>query len=359
MKHILKRSLTIICLSSVLILGVNGVGWTGQSFEPMTLLANGSMFPPVAPEGRAFKYFCDEVTKRTDGKIKFNHVWTSSLTKPGEELDALGSGVGDVAIVVTIFYWNKLYLNQFTEAVPFKPSDPMKQFELIRKVHKQIPALGEEWKRNKTRLLAPFVTVENHVQAREPIKTLADFKGKKIDITGYYPGKSMEAVGGVLVAVSLSDTAMALQTGTIDVEVLSLTATYPFGIWKFAPYVTIIGHGAYIGVSIAANLKKFNSFSPELQNIFVETAWDASKYFAKGQVGFLKKIIKETKEKGVKYYDLSWEDKVKWANLMDDYPLDWINKGRKRGLPTEKVMKLYLELIKETGHKFPREWKID
>jgi TRAP-type C4-dicarboxylate transport system substrate-binding protein len=359
MKNNLKQWLTIICLSSVLIIGIKSVGWTGQSIKPMELLANGAMFPPVAPEGRAFKYFCDEVTKRTDGKIKFKHVWTSALTRPGEEFGALGKGVGDVAIVVSIFHWNKLYLNQFTEAVPFKPSDPMKQFELIRKVHQRVPDLGEEWKRHKTRLLAPFVTAENHVQAREPIKTLVDFKGKKIDITGYYPGKSMEAVGGVLVAVSLPDTAMALQTGTVDVEVLALTATHPFGIWKFAPHVTFIGHGAYIGVGLAANLNKFNSFSPELQKIFIETAWDASTYFARGQVGFLKKILKDTKEKGVSYYELSREDKVKWANLMGNYPLDWVKKGKERGLPTKKVMRTYLELVEETGHKFPKEWKID
>ena len=94
------------------------------TFPSMTLQFNGGQFAATDVPGQTYNYFCNLVTQRTNGAVKFNYVGSNSLTKPGEEVTALTSGVVDVGGFSLVYYPTQLYVNSgFTRALPFDTTD--------------------------------------------------------------------------------------------------------------------------------------------------------------------------------------------------------------------------------------------
>ena len=54
-------------------------------------------FPEKDGFSRAITYLCDLVEKRTDGRVKFQHFYASSLVKSAQAFDSLKAGIADAA----------------------------------------------------------------------------------------------------------------------------------------------------------------------------------------------------------------------------------------------------------------------
>ena len=90
----------------------------------------------------------------------------------------------------------------------------------------------------------------------------------------------------------------------------------------------------------------------------MDTAEAAMEFHATNLKKYTAKGIEKIKGVGGKIYEMSWDDKVKWANSMGDYPADWAKEMDAKGMAGTEVMKLFLSTCRDLGHKFPREWKV-
>jgi TRAP-type C4-dicarboxylate transport system substrate-binding protein len=110
------------------------------------------------------------------------------------------------------------------------------------------------------------------IASKAPIRTLADFKGKKIRIfASKFQSEAFDRLGATPVAMSLGDVLPALQQGAIDGAVASTAVFTAFHYQDAAKYVTLTGQPAIFGV-IEISKKWYDTLPPDLQQIVDQTA---------------------------------------------------------------------------------------
>lgn len=334
--------------------------------KPITLMANGAQFAPFSVEGRGLKFFGDQVEKRTNGLIKFTYVWSNALTKSGEEVDAVNTGLCDIVNLVPGFYPKKFYLQSVNKGVAFVlPPDLNIRAEVLRKIYKQVPALEQELEKSGLKYLWGQPSAEFNIESRMPINKLDDLKGKKIAVTGINM-TLIEAVGARAVPAPASERAAMIQTGVVDGSLLPLTVSFPFKIYEFARHCLDPDFG-FSGWSILIVIRKklWDTFPRDVQEAVEQAGSSALDNQAKMVTETLAKNTEAMKAAGVNFHVFSEEDRARWAELLGSFgPAKWVQDGEAIGLgpAAREGMKTYLDLCKEvskkSGYKWVKEWKI-
>ena len=331
------------------------------TMEPVTLLFDCSVYSATSPFGKVMRWFSDEVTKTTDGVITFKYTYAFSLSKPGEGLDQVASGVSDLCFTPVVYYPGALYLNNCNLAVFGAPNDLMLSWKIWDKlIYEEAPALGKEFEKYGVKLIYFAVDPPQVVESRIPITKLEDFEGKKIAASGYYLPRFFQALGATTLPTTVADRGTALQTGMLDGSVLPPNVSFPFKLHEFAPYYLEIGLGAWYCEAAFINLELFNSFPKDIQKIFVDVGREASRHYVDVMASELESEREARKAAGVTFNSLSDEDMKKWAELVGEPVAECVKRGEETGFPEiGELMGKYLRLCREEGHKFPKEWALD
>ena len=110
------------------------------------------------------------------------------------------------------------------------------------------------------------------IASKTAIRTLADFKGKKIRIfASKFQSEAFDRLGATPVAMSLGDVLPALQQGAIDGAVASTAVFSAFHYQDAAKYVTETGQPAIFAI-VEISKKWYDTLPADLQQIVDQTA---------------------------------------------------------------------------------------
>jgi len=334
--------------------------------QPMTLTFNGAQFGANDVPGQTYNWFCNEVTKRTNGLIKFNYVGSNSLTKPGEEITALQKGLADVGAFSMVYYPAQMYVNSgFNRAIPFDSTDVDLQTKVIYKLYYDDPTtskiLQDEFAKQGLKFLCMTVDDSYVIETKAQVVTLDDMKGKKLAVLGY-EGKFFGPTGAVVQGMPVGDRGTALQTGVIDGAATPWEISFPFRLYEFAPYMIQSGFGCVTGNGITWNTDRFNKLPKNVQDIIIQVGKDAFMNNAVVTANWYKTAL-DTRAKATgnkPYLNFSADDMAKWANLVGEPVLDWLKDAQSKNIVGAKeVITRFIALEKEAGFKFPKEFKTE
>ncbi len=336
------------------------------TMQPVTLTFNGAQFGANDVPGQTYNWFCNEVTKRTNGLIKFNYVGSNSLTKPGEEITALQKGLADVGAFSMVYYPAQMYVNSgFNRAIPFDSTDVDFQTKVIYKLYYDDPTtskiLQDEFTKQGLKFLSMTVDDSYVIETKAQVVTLDDLKGKKLAVLGY-EGKFFGPTGAVVQGMPVGDRGTALQTGVIDGAATPWEISFPFRLYEFAPYMIQSGFGCVTGTGITWNTDKFNKLPKDVQDIIIQVGKDAFMNNAVVTENWYKTAL-DTRAKATgnkPYLNFSADDMTKWANLVGEPVLDWLKDAQSKNIVGAKeVITRFIALEKEAGFKFPKEFKTE
>jgi TRAP-type C4-dicarboxylate transport system substrate-binding protein len=115
--------------------------------------------------------------------------------------------------------------------------------------------------------VALFMNAPSSVIAKNPLRHLADFKGKKIRVlASAFQTQAIERLGATPVAMTLGDVVPAIQQGTVDGAVGGIVVWTPMHFQDAAKYVTEIGQPAVYAVA-EVNKTWYDSLPADLQKI--------------------------------------------------------------------------------------------
>jgi TRAP-type C4-dicarboxylate transport system substrate-binding protein len=355
-----KRSLLLLgsIFMIIMLVSIPLLGETATStMKPMTLKINHALNPAQSMDGKSVTWFGNEITKRTGGLIKCEHFYSGAMTKVGEELDAAGKGLVDVTHLVMAYYPSKLFLNSFNYAVPFASDDPLISQKVVNQLYAEIPEMSQEWEKFNVVVLSHRCLDSMDLLARMPIRSVDDFKGKKIAIAGVYAPRMISAIGATPISMAMGDTLTGLQTGVVDGRMVSRLVMYSFGLHQFAKYGTSTGLGAWYAVSIVINKDVFAKLPKDIQDTIRQVGKEEQENYMNQMVKERENTLKLMEQAGVTFSALSAADLAKWGQAMPDFPGEWVAEGEKRGITAaKKVMTQYLTLCEKAGHKFPVKW---
>ena len=150
-----------------------------------------------------------EIEKRTEGRVKINLHFSGALVAAKETVNAVRTGAAGGGTTSASFVAGLVRPVSYFEALFWIPGDPKIALETVHKLQEPSRKLMEP---RGLKLMFNFPSaglVSNCSNGH--IKSVADWKGKKVRSAGRWQGIQMQAVGASAVALDPGEVYVALQ----------------------------------------------------------------------------------------------------------------------------------------------------
>lgn len=358
----MRRTGWILLAVSVAVLG----GFLGYPEDgafaqaPVKLKWAAVMAPPgLSPSGDIGLAYQQEVTKRTKGAIVFESYWGASLGAPAEHIDLLKNGVVQVIQTHQWYTPTRMPFGDFEYVFPFGPTDYELVVKAMRQIRSEFPQFDAELAQNNAILLADSPQGSYNFLSKVPLRSLEDFKGKKIGLIGRYFGRWLPP-GAVPVVRPAHERYDLLKTGVTQADLNPFDNQYAFKLNEVTRYfIRDLSIITCLPMPILMNRETFNKFPPETQKILLEVGKEIEMRAAKEILPkWWEKAMTEWKASGTEFIDFPEAEKVKWAATLEDIPAEWASDMEKIGLPGFKVVQRWQEITSELGFKWNRKWGV-
>jgi TRAP-type C4-dicarboxylate transport system substrate-binding protein len=209
----------------------------------------------------ALEWMVDEVAERSAGELSIEVSWGGVLATVGEIPSAVENGVIDMGNVVTPYFPDQFVINN---AIPFfwpQPKSQRELGELMLKWHEEIPAFGAELARYNLHLISVRPLPRYGMICTRPIRTLADFRGKRIRSYGVALPAMLEALGAVPVGLPDVEAYEAMRTGILDCSVGDIPLVDAFQWQEVGRYYIDLPMGASWGHLLVMNSDRYAALS--------------------------------------------------------------------------------------------------
>ena len=230
--------------------------------------------------------FANKVKEKSQGRMEIRIHPASSLYPSHELIPALVDGRAEIGPVVS-GYLTDILLEIGPLDLPFMTGS----LEEHRKGANALrPFFTEMLAKRGLKLLAINAWPTQQLFSLQPIKTVADWKGKKVRVYGADSANTARALGAAPVNIGFGEVYTALEKKTVDGAMTSATNAEPmkfFEVSKFINYWYLAGAGSEWFV---VNQKAFDALPKDLQQAVMDalkdsrledkewedaTAWDA------------------------------------------------------------------------------------
>lgn len=326
------------------------------SADPVKIVYANYLNPKHSTNPLLVEYF-NRVQKDSGGTVTFEYHFASSLLTGKDIPGGVRDGIADSGYFVGAYVPSEMPVDNYLGDFSLISEDPL----VMTGVNNELVLFNceqctdEYEKKFKTKFLATYALTPYVYHCKTEVRTLDDMKGKKVrGLAGY--ADLARAMGAVPVNVNADEAYEALDRGTIDCALHSITAQKTRSYGEAAKYIITDSLGGFFGASLFnLRLDKWNKLTkdqrdaiikniPELitrsiytyikededvvaeyskrGNKFYKAAPDLGKFFVEFRESYLPKAIARGKERKVrdpeKIADELQRLKVKWTKLLAD-----------------------------------------
>ena len=356
----MKKSIGIVLLAVfAMVLLVPGPALAADKVKPITIKCSHGFSPKMGGVGLWIKW-AEQITEKTQGRIKFQFFHGGAMSKPGEEQEHCRRGV--VEMVATSATWyDSMPLWEMNGALPFQPDDTLLAVKTKMTLYQEFPELRAEVEHKNMKLMFISPYGDYHVISRKEVKNLDDLKGLKVAILGKQQPKWFEGTGAVPIFLPGPARYEALEKGVVDASLMGgLGTSFAFRHTELCKHMLLCGLGQYCSFFMTMNQDTWNKISPQDQKIIEEMnqtymyKW-APAMIAEDNTKF-KKLY--TEKFGVTFHQLPDQDRTKWAQSLPNLAQGWIDEA-KDAADREVRQRMWLrnlQLTQEGGYEWPMDW---
>lgn len=251
----------------------NNPGQTNEDNGKTYNLVFTTHLPETGVDGASLKYFLEQVTKETKGRVTFETYFGGSMTKSGETLEAVSGGLADIAFVPEGFYESQFY-PLFVAMLPYSTTSEWVANKALKEMFDTYEPFTEMCKKQGVVNLGPVVPSEVVIVSTDKaINGLDDMQGLKIRAMGAV-NSEMTMLGATPVALDASEIYEALERDTVAAATgIPVTLAVSYKLQEVADYFIFSGIGTYTTSSLYMNEKTWNSLPTDIQEAF-RTVYD-------------------------------------------------------------------------------------
>ena len=285
------------------------------------------------------QWLVDEFKKRTGGKHEFQVFWGGSVAKDREIPDFLSGGAGDIGDIITPYFPDKFPLNNSVGFFIPQPKSTVEVGLAMHRWHRQYPQFDAEVKKYNLKTIG-FRPLGNYgIICSKPIKSVADFKGKRVRTYGFAYPALVQALGGTPVSMSSTDGYEALQRGILDCSPIDPVLAHGWKYDEVAKYFVDVPIGASFGHMISMNRKAYDDMEPAARAILEGLGREYTIRYSVEMDLINEKVKDGWPKKGVQIVPFP---KAEFAKVID-FPAvkavrkKWMDRAKSLGVPAEKI----------------------
>ncbi|WP_034631858.1 TRAP transporter substrate-binding protein [Maridesulfovibrio bastinii] len=278
-----------------------------------------NFFPPTHVQSKLAEEWCQEVEKRTDGRVTISYFPGGTLTRANQCYDGVVQGLSDIGLSALAYSRGRFPVMAVVD-LPLGYKSGVAATKVANAVYEKFkPAELDDVHLMYFHAHGPGLL---HT-AEKPVRTLEDLKGLKIRATGN-SAKLVSALGGAPVAMSMPDSYQAIRRGVVNGGMYPIETNKGWKMAEVVDYCTLNYPVAYTTTFfVVMNKEKWEELPEDIQKIITDInkewalkhgqAWDHSDQLGKE---FFEK-------KGGKFITLDEAEGNRWKQkampMMDEY----------------------------------------
>ena len=341
----------VVCMAFLLMGAVAVCNTTATAAEQQVikLKYSSSFFPPEPPSVYANRTL-DLVEKKTNGKVKIERFMAGALGGPTEQLGLARSGAVNLISLHVDQYAQQLPLHQITntEQLTSGAQGLTNSTAIVHELQETKPLFAAEQKKNNIKILHFYCNGPTGVTARFPAKSLADVKGKKVNVIAAYQRDVFKELGWIPVNVQIPELYEGLSRGVIDAIFMATAANVPLRWHEVGKVHLQIGVNTILSTPLAFNADSWNRLPADVQKAFVEAAWETAQWSVQQNEINLKNTYKAFGEKGAKVEYISEKESVAFFEVLFKHSIkNWSSICKAAGVEKDmKVVQKYWDEMK-------------
>lgn len=325
----MKRRVVVILMIAVL-LGLAGITPVQAQSQTPIKLKFSNPHPLTFSSAPVMAAFCDEIKKRTNGRVEITHYSGGTLTTFPKVYDGIVNQVSDIGHSHVGYTRGRFPVTEILD-LPVGYTSGFVATHVKHDFYKKFQP--KEWQ-NVHVLYFWSVGPQILGSTKKPIRKFEDLKGMKIRGTGR-PADIIKALGASPVALEMGDVYDAAQRGLLDgiYDAMETWKGFRLGdVIKYG-YLSQRATGSIYTFYVAMNKEKWNALPEDIKKIFTDTA---EEWVDKHAVKTL-----EADQAGMDYF------KQKGGQMIT-IPEEEIKKMQKA---VEPVIQAYVKAMEGKGYK--------
>lgn len=208
-----------------------------------------------------------KVKEKSGGRMEIRVHPASSLYPQQELIPAVLDGRAEIAPVLAA-YLTDVLLELGVLELPFMTGSLEEHQKAQRALQ---PFYGEQVAKRGLKLLATYAWPSQQLFSHQPIRTVADWKGKKIRVYGADSANLARALGAAPTNIAFGELYSALEKKVVDGAMTSATNAEPMKFFEVAKVINYWYLAGSSGEWLVANQKVWEALPKDLQQIVLDS----------------------------------------------------------------------------------------
>ena len=281
-----------------------------------------------------FKNWCDSIIEKTGGELAFKPFGAKDVVGEFQLFDAVKNGVLDAMNPFTLYWAGRMPVAVFLSSYPLGLRNPH-EWDVFYYGLGGLELAREVFGKMGLYYVGPIHHGPNIIHSKVPIRSIDDFRGRKMRLPGGMVAEVFQAAGAKTTLLPGSEIFPALEKGTIDVaDYVGPAINYALGFQQVTKYISM-GPPGFMSIyqpvdlmDLTVSQKSWDALSKSMkQFVEMEVHVYSDLHHAQIQVAD-QHAWKKFKEAGTEITRLSQDDVEAFTKLSVPLWYKWANKDK-------------------------------
>lgn len=298
-------------------------------------------FAPTHVHAILISQWCQEVEKRTNGKVKISHFPGGVLSPPNQVYDGVVKGVFDIGTAPCSYTTGRFPLTEVID-LPLGYASGYQATKMANEFYKRFKP--KEWENVKVFYIHAHGPC--FVHTKKQTTKLDEINGLRIKASGL-SSKIIQALGGIPVTMPITETYDALKRGLADGILLQneVLKTFRFGEVLKTTFINR-GMSNTTALFVAMNKQKWNSLPKDVQQTIEKINDEWVEKTAKAYIELDNEGERYIITAGNTIVKATKEEEMETARKMKPILNEYVQKMEAKGLPGKEALKFCLDYLK-------------
>jgi TRAP-type mannitol/chloroaromatic compound transport system substrate-binding protein len=222
-----------------------------------------------------FKSWCNGIQEKSGGELIFKGFTAKDVVGDFQLFDAVKNGVLEAMNPFTIYWAGRMPVSVFLTSYPMGLRNPH-EWDVFYYGLGGLEITRELFAKQGMYYVGPVHHGPNIIHSKVPIRSIEDFRGRKMRVPGGMVSELFSAAGAKTTLLPGSEIFPALEKGTIDVaDYVGPAVNYALGFHQVTKYISM-GPAGFMSIyqpvdlmDLTVGMKAWNALSPAMKT-FVE-----------------------------------------------------------------------------------------